>query len=311
MPAHDLPTPKFHHVHLRSADPDAAVDFYCRLFPTSRPTTWAGFTAAAVPNDILILFERDETVDATQQSALWHFGWHVPDSRRTTEEFLKRDDVVSMPLYTGIGDGHVPICSDTWYKTGEDLGVTKARIAELQAQNAPIPGGPGFAYFQGPDGALFEIAGDYGEEERFNHVHMWQEDPFCAQLWYRKHFGFQPRAKFANIPVGEDDCRVPRTPDPSFPALDPAGMYRYPAGGVAVGDVDLTWYPNQGSDSPPSSLGRLLDHIAFSVTDLDAWSDRLKSGGVTFLKDAYPIGDTRAVMIEGPSREAIALVEAA
>ena len=20
-----------------------------------------------------------------------------------------------------------------------------------------------------------------------NHVHMWQEDPFCAQLWYQKH----------------------------------------------------------------------------------------------------------------------------
>jgi hypothetical protein len=30
---------------------------------------------------------------------------------------------------------------------------------------------------------------------------------------------------------------------------------------------------------------------------------------VTFLAPPYPLGDTRAVMIEGPSREAIELVE--
>ena len=31
--------------------------------------------------------------------------------------------------------------------------------------------------------------------------------------------------------------------------------------------------------------------------------------GVKFLEPAYRLGDTRAVMIEGPSREAIELVE--
>jgi hypothetical protein len=30
---------------------------------------------------------------------------------------------------------------------------------------------------------------------------------------------------------------------------------------------------------------------------------------VTFLEDPYPLGDTRTIMIEGPSREALELVE--
>jgi hypothetical protein len=53
----------------------------------------------------------------------------------------------------------------------------------------------------------------------------------------------------------------------------------------------------------------LQDHIALSVTDLDAWVDKLRSESVTFLEGPYALGDTRAVMIEGPSREALELVE--
>jgi hypothetical protein len=36
---------------------------------------------------------------------------------------------------------------------------------------------------------------------------------------------------------------------------------------------------------------------------------KLRAEGVTFLEQPYTLGDTRAVMIEGPSREALELVE--
>jgi 4-hydroxyphenylpyruvate dioxygenase-like putative hemolysin len=52
-----------------------------------------------------------------------------------------------------------------------------------------------------------------------------------------------------------------------------------------------------------------MDHIALSVTDLDAWVSKLRDEGVSFLEQPYTLGDTRAAMIEGPSREAIELVE--
>ena len=52
-----------------------------------------------------------------------------------------------------------------------------------------------------------------------------------------------------------------------------------------------------------------MDHIATSVADLDAWVAKLRAGGVTFLQQSYTLGDHRAVIIEGPSREAIELIE--
>jgi hypothetical protein len=55
--------------------------------------------------------------------------------------------------------------------------------------------------------------------------------------------------------------------------------------------------------------GHLYDHFALSVVDLDAWIGKLTEEGVTLLSEAYPLGDTRAVMLSGPSQEGIELVE--
>jgi hypothetical protein len=52
-----------------------------------------------------------------------------------------------------------------------------------------------------------------------------------------------------------------------------------------------------------------MDHVSLSVSDLDAWIGKLKREGVVFLRQPYRIGATRAVMIEGPSHEAIELLE--
>jgi hypothetical protein len=45
--------------------------------------------------------------------------------------------------------------------------------------------------------------------------------------------------------------------------------------------------------------------VLFSVADLDAWIAKLRAEGVKFLDQPYRLGDTRAVMIEGPSAESI------
>jgi 4-hydroxyphenylpyruvate dioxygenase-like putative hemolysin len=65
----------------------------------------------------------------------------------------------------------------------------------------------------------------------------------------------------------------------------------------------------QGDKALVSTRGHLYDHIALSVADLDAWLAKLRSEGVTILEAPYPLGDSRAALIEGPSREAIELVE--
>jgi 4-hydroxyphenylpyruvate dioxygenase-like putative hemolysin len=86
-------------------------------------------------------------------------------------------------------------------------------------------------------------------------------------------------------------------------------MCRTPSAAVVFGDVALLWYMRQGEQPLVSPRGHVYDHIALSVTDLDAWVAKLRGEGVTFLEKPYQLGDTRAVMIEGPSREAIELVE--
>src|SRR5882757_5708689 len=79
-----LPAPGFHHLHLNSVDPDAAIAFYTRQFPSTAQASWGGFPALKSPNNVLLLFSKVATPPKTApQTALWHFGWHVTDIRKT------------------------------------------------------------------------------------------------------------------------------------------------------------------------------------------------------------------------------------
>jgi len=305
-----LATPGFHHLHLNSADPEAAIDFYARQFPSTSKGKWGGHMALFSPNDVMVLFDKvDHPPASTPQSAIWHFGWHVTDSQAAVQSFKRRPEINLQPLYTTDEGGSVLISSDTWPSVGNTLGLTKAQIAEAREKGVqPIHKG-GFAYMAGgPENALFEIAGDY-PQERFNHVHMWQEQPFCALLWYKKHLNAPVRQGFPDTELSQDNCRVERGADRTWPALNRDGMFRTPRAGVEFGDVVLTWYMNQGDKPLASSRGQLQDHIGLSVADLDAWIAKLRAEDVPFLEEPYKLGDTRAVMIEGPSREALELVE--
>src|SRR5437879_13152350 len=96
-----LPAPGFHHLHLNSVDPDAAIDFYARQFPTSVRASWGGLPALASPNDDLVLFTRVATPPATPpQTANWHFGWHVTDTRASRECYESRHDARPLRTYT-------------------------------------------------------------------------------------------------------------------------------------------------------------------------------------------------------------------
>jgi len=307
-----LPAPGFHHLHLNSVDPDPAIDFYIRQFPRSAKTRWGGLPALAAPNDVLVLFTRVAAAPATSpQTALWHFGWHVTDTRASMESYKSRPDLELLPLYTTDEGGSVFVSSDTWPSAGPTPGLTKTQIAEARASGVQPTRKGGFGYMRGPDDALVEYAGNH-PAERFNHVHMFQDDPFCAQLWYQTHLNAPVFAgRTSATPLTEATCTVPRGPHRSWPALEREGMFRAPSAAVVFGDVALPWYMRQGDRPLESTRGHLYDHIALSVTDLDAWVAKLRGEGVTFLEDLYALGDTRAVMIEGPSREALELVEVA
>jgi len=305
-----LPAPGFHHLHLNSVDPDAAIEFYVRQFPQSTKTSWAGRAALAAPNDVLVLFDKVSSAPPTSpQTAIWHFGWHVADTQASLRTYRVRSDLTLLPLYTTDEGGSVLVSSDTWPSAGKTPGLTKAQIAQAKATGVQPTRSGGFGYMQGPDDALVEYAGNHGGE-RFNHVHFFHDDPFCAQLWYQRHLNAPVYAgRTSETPLTEATCRVPRGQERSWPALNREGMYRSPSAAVVFGDVAFPSYMRQTDEPLAPSRGHLYDHIALSVTDLDAWVAKLRSEGVRFLETPYRLGNTRAVMIEGPSREAIELVE--
>jgi catechol 2,3-dioxygenase-like lactoylglutathione lyase family enzyme len=315
-----LPTPGFHHLHLNSPDPDRAIDFYTKQFPSTSKSTWDVFPALKTGKVFVLFTKVNSSAPTEPQTAIWHFGWHVVDVRKNLATY-QQNKVPLLPLFTAPEGGQVLISSDTWPGTDGTLGRTNAQIAEAKANGVKPAGGGGFAYMQGPDGAIVEYQGNM-PAERFNHVHMYQEDPLCAVLWYQKHLNARPNGN-APLPT-ETNCKVERS-EGSWPALEREGTRRKPSGDITFDDVSVQWYARQGDAPLVSTRGHLVDHFALSVTTLDAWIAKLGSEGVRFLGQEtelgdgrqrieglgrpYKLGDTRAVMIEGPSREAIELVE--
>jgi hypothetical protein len=86
-------------------------------------------------------------------------------------------------------------------------------------------------------------------------------------------------------------------------------MVRTGTGGGMFGDVTMSGYVRQSPTPLVSTLGHTADHVGLSVKNLDGWLTKLRGEHVAILKEPYNLGDTRAAMIEGPSKVAIELVD--
>ena len=130
----------FHHVHLNSADPQAAADFYTRTFDLTKKTSLAGFPAIQ-SEKIFLLFNSAKPVASAAQSAIWHFGWGSTGMEEDYAKHLANGVVFHTPI-TKLGSGLL------------------------------------FAYMKAPDGALVEI--NTSSTRGFIHVHLYSDAPLCA-----------------------------------------------------------------------------------------------------------------------------------
>jgi hypothetical protein len=188
---------------------------------------------------------------------------------------------------------------------------TQEQILAMRAKGVQPSRQGGFGYLRGPDGALIENA-QSGSVERFNHVHMYHEHPYCAMAWYAEHLG----AKLPAFPNGVPpelapgaDCHTRMYAPPTWPSFAKTGFVREPSGSVRLDDISISIRPWPGGGLA-DTRGHIVDHWAVSTANLDATVARLKREGVTLLEDVHPWGDSRAAMIEGPDRVAIEIVEA-
>ena len=130
---------------------------------------------------------------------------------------------------------------------------------------------------RGPDAALVEYAGNH-PAERFNHVHLYQEDPIAALEWYQKHLNAPLRPGYAPTPVERIWQQGRARSRPHLAGAEPRGHVPHAARRRRVRRRvdDVVREPGRRSRWPVRA-GQMQDHIGLSVADLDAWVDKLKA----------------------------------
>jgi catechol 2,3-dioxygenase-like lactoylglutathione lyase family enzyme len=162
-----------------------------------------------------------------------------------------------------------------------------------------------FAYVESPEHALIEL--NTAATNRFGHVHLFSADPITTGEWYIKHFGLTRRG--TGVPSREPRFRGDLQIGPSMSLMaDHVNLIIYP---VEYSKKQYAGDWPQGQTTLVSSRGRIVDHIALSVSDLDAKLKELRKAGVTVTAEPRSIADgkIRFAFIEGPDRIAIELLE--
>jgi len=156
-----------------------------------------------------------------------------------------------------------------------------------------------FMYLDGPDHATIEVQS--AMHHNFMHVHMLSDDPVATAEWYEQHLGLTPRNKtkteraYRGIPTG-------------------------PLGSSQLDNVSILWYPTaharalyggewKGRTQYASNRGRVIDHIAVSVDNLDQTLARLKSEGVTIVSGPRASHGMRSAFIQAPDNMQVEIVE--
>jgi catechol 2,3-dioxygenase-like lactoylglutathione lyase family enzyme len=162
-----------------------------------------------------------------------------------------------------------------------------------------------FAYVESPEHALIEL--NTAATNHFGHVHLFSADPVGAGDWYMKHFGLTRRG--TGVASREPRFRGDLQIGPSVSLMaDHVNLIIYP---VEYSKKQYAGDWQQGQTALVSSRGRIVDHIGFSVADLDATLDELRDAGVTITSAPRVLADgkIRFAFIEGPDRIAIELIE--
>jgi catechol 2,3-dioxygenase-like lactoylglutathione lyase family enzyme len=209
---------------------------------------------------------------AALTSAIWHIGWGSPDPR---------------------GEYQYQVALGTKYAT--------------MPTNLP-EAGPDFffSYVETPEKALVEI--NNAPDNKFRHVHLFSDDPIAAAEWYIKHLGLKTSG---GRPLSRKLVRLLNTDIGPTANLTVPSVQGVP---VSLGIFPVSWARTEyrddwkGVSRPVPSAGRVVDHLAFAVADLDGTLAKMKADGVKVLELPKRQGDS-GVYVEGPDRILIELVK--
>ncbi len=269
------PLAHFHHVHLNSTDPKAAIDFYTSKFDCER-ASFAGLMDAVWAQKSWLLFTKVNSPPKSETtSTVWHIGWGAEKMQETYQKQLDSGTRFATPI-TDISD-----------------------IGGGTAQGIFF-----YAYVDGPDHQLIEL--NTATHHRFGHIHLLSKDPVAAGEWYVKEFGLVRRGR-------TPPSREPRlyrgfqiAPSMSL-MMDNVNIIIFPWEYAQKQWPDL-WKDRTDFES---TQGHVTDHIGFSVDNLDQTLERLKKDGVKVTDEPRSIagGKVKFAFIEGPDHMRIEVVE--
>lgn len=263
------PAAHWHHVHFNATDPKASVDFYTAKFDCEK-ARYRDRSDAVWAQQSWLLFEKvKQAPPAEIVSPIWHVGWGAEDMR------------ASYARQTASG---------TRFQTP---------LTDISALAGRPPGSFFYAYVDGPDHELIEL--NTANHHRFGHLHLLSLDPVAAGEWYNKHLGLPLRGKQTEKRMYEGFPVAPA----SFLQADNVSIIIYPVEYARVSWPKI-W---DGRKDFESTHGRVIDHVAFSVVDVNATLARLRDEGVKVLAGPRAAMGVNSAMVEGPDHIVIELVE--
>ena len=259
----------FHHLHLNTPDPKAAIDFYTSKFDCEK-ARFAGAMDAVWAQKSWLLFTKVSAPPPWElTSAIWHFGWGAEDMKATYQKQLDMKTKFFTPI-TELGTNFF------------------------------------YAYVESPDRALIEL--NSASHHHFGHLHLFSEDPVSAGEWYMKYFGATRRGNATTPPSREPRFRNGIQVGPGMSLmLDNVNIIIYPIQYSKKvyaehwkGKTEMSTTKGRVVDHVGFSFDNLSEALEKMRKDGVKVTDEIKSAAGGNIKYAF---------IEGPDKIRVELIE--
>jgi catechol 2,3-dioxygenase-like lactoylglutathione lyase family enzyme len=151
------------------------------------------------------------------------------------------------------------------------------------------------------------------------HVHLRSHDPVAAAAWYEAALG---AIRVATLTPAEDtaasgpDAEVPPpnvTGEPPIPSSSTSAAETESDAGpaeviVRLGKIALVIHRTE-AELLSTREAEAVDHLSFLVSDVKAVTARAREAGIPIVDQKYDLPDVPSVMIEGPDRIVLELLE--
>ena len=238
------------------------------------------FVASSLPFDDPVWHHVHLRVPDRAEGAEWYAKYMEGEERRTSARFGK----TNINFFQAEGDfkGSTGSAVDHIGWSFRDLDAKMKEFEEaginILAQPRTI-GSVKYAYIEDPWGTKIEVMQD-ADHLGFHHVHIYTTDPESTREWYKEIFGGRAMSYLGSIP-----------------ALD-------------YGAAKLFFRSQARLTQIAPTEGRSLDHIGFTVLDLEATAESIREKGNKFTEEPHVLrGTLKISYLEGPDGVRIEILQ--